>query len=304
MSKASEICRNVFLGPSPDPAMPPADVSFDIFIECSDAAHLPDLRYLSNLQCLLEDPKHRPLSIEFASSGSILPPTWSQVEVDSLMDTCRWIYEAANAGEADDMLIRKDSVGDICMMTKAPRSQKILIHCSDGYTESSLLGLAYMMYAEGLPVHEAWIKLHCEKGRNFFAYPSDVALLRAIQPRILQESPCLSGDIGSISSIVEPRWLTKIDGSLPSRILPYMYLGNLNHANNPALLKELGISRILSVGEAVSWSNDVLEAWGPENLLYIDRVQDNGVDPLTDEFERCLKFIGTSSLLPTNLLAP
>jgi len=31
-------------------------------------------------------------------------------------------------------------------------------------------------------------------------------------------------------------------------------------------------------------------------LLYIDRVQDNGVDPLTDEFEKCLKFIERGKL--------
>nr|GFD58024.1 hypothetical protein [Tanacetum cinerariifolium] len=83
------------------------------------------------------------------------------------------------------------------------------------------------------------------------------------------------------------------DGSLPSRILPYMYLGNLGHANNPEMLRELGITRILSVGEALSWDADVKKQlqWPEENFLMVDRVQDNGVDPLWSEFERCLKFI-------------
>ncbi|KAK5013860.1 tyrosine/serine/threonine protein phosphatase pps1 [Cryomyces antarcticus] len=94
-----------------------------------------------------------------------------------------------------------------------------------------------------------------------------------------------------------------MDGSLPSRILPYMYLGNLNHANNPELLKELGITRILSVGEPISWSREVNEKWPSEHLLYVDRVQDNGVDALTEDFERCLKFLdegkreGTATLV-------
>jgi dual specificity MAP kinase phosphatase len=133
--------------------------------------------------------------------------------------------------------------------------------------------------------------MHREKGRNFFAYPSDVALLTAIQPRILQESPRFNQSILNIS---EPRWLSKLDGSLPSRILPYMYLGNLGHANNPELLRAIGITRILSVGEALSWPEDVTKKldWPAENFLMIDRVQDNGVDPLWGEFERCLKFIG------------
>ena len=73
-----------------------------------------------------------------------------------------------------------------------------------------------------------------------------------------------------------------------------MYLGNLGHANNPELLRELGITRILSVGESISWPEDLKKKlnWSNDNLLSIDRVQDNGVDPLWNEFDRCLKFIG------------
>lgn len=207
------------------------------------------------------------------------------------METCRWMYELANPQEVrrskrrrsddDDEAIELDDIA-------VPR--KFLIHCTDGYTETTLLALAYFMYAEGLPVHEAWIQLHRDKGRNFFAYPSDVALLTAIQPRILQESPKFTK---SVFNLTEPQWLSKIDGSLPSRILPYMYLGNLGHANNPELLRELGITRILSVGEALTWPNDLKAQlqWPDENFLMIDKVQDNGVDPLWNDFERCLKFI-------------
>lgn len=86
-----------------------------------------------------------------------------------------------------------------------------------------------------------------------------------------------------------------MDGSLPSRILPYMYLGNLTHANNPELLKELGIKRILSVGEPVSWSKEAWESWGRSNVMFVDRVQDNGIDELGTEIERCLEFIGKSA---------
>jgi dual specificity MAP kinase phosphatase len=203
------------------------------------------------------------------------------------------MYELANP--------RKDSASEGVKPSKRPsRPQKILLHCADGYTETSLLALTYFMYAEGLPVHEAWVRLHRDKGRNFFAYASDVALLTSIQPRILQESPRFHGDILHIN---EPDWLAKLDGSLPSRILPYMYLGNLGHANNPELLRELGIKQVLSVGESVSWFKDRHTKWEGGDVMYIDRVQDNGVDPLTCEFERCLQFIergkqnGTATLV-------
>jgi dual specificity MAP kinase phosphatase len=155
-----------------------------------------------------------------------------------------------------------------------------------------LLAIGYFIFAEGIPLHEAWLKLHCEKGRNFFAYPSDVVFLRGIQHRLLQESPATQGL--DLSRIPEPAWLVRMDGSLPSRILPYMYLGNLAHANNPELLRGLGIRRVLSIGESVSWSEQDFDDWGEDNLMFISQVQDNGVDSLTQEFDRCLNFIGKS----------
>ena len=316
MSKASEISQNVYLGPTPDPSLiliPNIleNIRFDLFIETTDLAQVPENRSLEKLKETLEEPNQEPLHMEFPSSGSIMPPTWSQTDVDGLMAMCHWIYSITHSPSSENSSptstindVSKDSDGDSIMLSTFPSrstgEKKILIHCTDGYTETSLLALAYFMYAEGLPVHEAWVRLHREKGRNFFAYPSDVALLTSIQPRILQESPVWNGDVLHIN---EPAWLSKIDGSLPSRILPYMYLGNLGHANNPSLLQELGITRILSVGEPVTWSKEVLDGWGQDNLLFIDRVQDNGVDPLTDEFERCLKFIergkrdGTATLV-------
>ena len=308
MSKASEISHNVFLGPSPDAAImhegSEDEHNFDVYIEATDLAQMPDEETLTALKKTLQDADHPSLHLEFSSSGSILPPTWSQTEVDSLMAMCQWIYEIAHGHLDDDdeeICSQRDDDGDSIMLASIStrNEKKVFIHCSDGYTETSLLGLAYFMYAEGLPVHEAWIRLHKEKGRNFFAYPSDAALLISIQARILQESPVFDGDILRMS---DPPWLAKIDGSLPSRVLPYMYLGNLNHANNPELLRELGITRILSVGEPVGWASGLCEDWPDENLLFIDRVQDNGVDPLTEEFGRCLKFIEKGKLDKTATL--
>lgn len=295
MSKATEISKNVYLGPSPDPQLQdesPDDPDFDIFVEASDLAQIANEKTLKQLTTVLDEPGRTKLHVEFPSSGSIMPPSWSHAEVDGLLATVKWIYEAAHAQRIDEKDGQDD--GDSIMLSTFNKDEKkVLIHCTDGYTESSLLAMTYYMYAEGLPVHKAWIRLHTERGRNFFAYPSDVALLQSIQARILQESPVFKG---SILKLDEPAWISKLDGSLPSRILPYMYLGNLNHANNPALLKEVDISRILSVGESVNWSAAQVEAWGPENLLFIDRVQDNGVDSLMDEFERCLDFIERGKL--------
>ncbi|KAI9000503.1 hypothetical protein BD414DRAFT_406390, partial [Trametes punicea] len=41
----------------------------------------------------------------------------------------------------------------------------------------------------------------------------------------------------------------RFDGSFPSRVLPFLYLGNLNHASNVFMLHALGITHVVSVGE-------------------------------------------------------
>jgi dual specificity MAP kinase phosphatase len=292
MSKASEICNNLFLGPTPDwetcsfsDGEIDPKLGYDVYIEASDLAQMPDMRTLA---AVTEATESSPQRLEVPSSGSIMPPTWSQTQIDGLLDLCHWIYELTNHTPVQQ---QEDADGDIPMTLLSSRPRKVLLHCTDGYTETTLLAVAYFMYSEGVPVHEAWIRLHREKKRNFFAYQSDVALLRSIQPRILQESPLAKPF--DLSSVSEPKWLAQMDGSLPSRILPYMYLGNLLHANNPELLRVLGIKRILSIGESVSWPLEEVTKWPQENLLVVDRVQDNGIDPLTSEFDRCLEFIGS-----------
>ncbi|KAG6906744.1 hypothetical protein DXG01_012296 [Tephrocybe rancida] len=55
--------------------------------------------------------------------------------------------------------------------------------------------------------------------------------------------PSSSGDHQSWFN--DPRF----DGSFPSRVLPFLYLGNLNHAANVFMLHALGITHVVSVGE-------------------------------------------------------
>lgn len=306
MTKASEIDHNVWLGPTPDPSVHSTfdssdEPQFDILIECSDLGRMDPLA-LKAIATGSEDITDQQIYLEFPSSGSIIPPTWSHSEADGIVESCKWLYHIAH-GTIPDPAEELDRQGDSPMpFTSSPspppsrRSpRKILIHCTDGYTESTLLGLSYFTYATGLPVPTAWLDLHVNKQRNFFAYPSDVALLTSIAPRLLSESPVHAdkspGDVVALTAN-DPQWIKNIDGSLPSRITNYMYLGNLGHANNPDLLREMSILQILSVGETAAWKDGEMSEWGPENVMVVHRVQDNGVDPLAEEIERCLEFIG------------
>ncbi|KAI0900374.1 hypothetical protein F4806DRAFT_153555 [Annulohypoxylon nitens] len=308
MTKSTEISRNVWLGPTPEPEGEEQQ-QFDVLIECSDLGRLNP----AALQVIAEGPNDdtRHTYLDFPSSGSILPPTWSHAEADGILETCKWLWHLSHGtlpSRSDTDVDGDSNMSDASEATEveANRPRKILIHCADGYTESTMLGIAYFSYSTGRPVHQAWLELHTMMKRNFFAYPTDVALLTSIAPRLLHESPvCADKSLLEITSLVknEPKWLSSLDGSFPSRILDYMYLGNLGHANNPDLLRAMGIKQILSVGETAMWREGELDQWGEDNVLVVEKVQDNGIDPLTKEFEKCLEFIdcgrrnGTATLV-------
>ncbi|KAM7183919.1 dual specificity phosphatase [Rhypophila sp. PSN 637] len=317
MTRSSEISHNVWLGPTPDPTMG-EDCNYDVLIECSDLGRLNPGALQAIVETGDEDTSDlsRQYHLDFPSSGSILAPTWSHAEADGILESCKWIYHIAHG--THPAFPRKDKDegddGDVPMLDTPGghtrplylRPRKVLIYCGDGYTESTVLAIAYYSYSTGRPIPSAWLNLHTKMKRNFFAYPSDVALLTALAPRLLYESPLRADQsLSEITAVVkdEPKWFAGFDGSFPSRILDYMYLGNLGHANNPDLLREMGIGQILSVGEMAMWRDGELEEWGVENTCMVQGVQDNGIDPLTEEFERCLEFIergrqkGTATLV-------
>ncbi|KAI1158318.1 hypothetical protein F5B18DRAFT_656787 [Nemania serpens] len=308
MTKASEISKNVWLGPTPEPGSQEGR-QYDVLIECSDVGRINPAALQAIAENSHDGVKHRDL--DFPSSGSIPVPTWSHAEADGILDTCRWIWHLAHGTLPVGADTDPDGDASMSDVSRTPeinrlRPRRILIHCADGYTESTMLAIAYFSYSTGRPVADAWLDLHTVMKRNFFAYPTDVALLTSIAPRLLRESPvCVDKDLSEITTMVqnEPKWFASLDGSLPSRVLDYMYLGNLGHANNPDLLKALGVTQILSVGEMAMWREGELEEWGRDNVLVIQGVQDNGIDPLTNEFEKCLAFInrgrrkGTATLV-------
>lgn len=93
----------------------------------------------------------------------------------------------------------------------------------------------------------------------------------------------------------------EFEGSFPSRILPFLYLGNLAHASNPGLLKSLGIQYVLSVGEEARglntpFSGNMEIPPGPSAssrfmVKYVDDMYDNGVDSLWNHLENCVAFV-------------
>ncbi|KAF9645993.1 hypothetical protein BDM02DRAFT_379927 [Thelephora ganbajun] len=54
-----------------------------------------------------------------------------------------------------------------------------------------------------------------------------------------------------MSTFTDQSWFNdpRFNGSFPSRVLPFLYLGDLNHASNAYMLHALGITHVVSVGE-------------------------------------------------------
>ncbi|KAG0213504.1 tyrosine/serine/threonine protein phosphatase pps1 [Mortierella sp. NVP41] len=116
----------------------------------------------------------------------------------------------------------------------------------------------------------------------------------------------------------------EFEGSFPSRILPFLYLGNLAHASNPGLLRSLGIQYVLSVGEeahglnvhmgevgsaaAVEGGDGVGTAGAAEitstqfMVKLVDDMFDNGVDPLWRHIENCVAFVDEARKNNTRVL--
>ncbi|CAO1623525.1 unnamed protein product [Jaminaea pallidilutea] len=335
----------------------------------------------------------------------------------------------------------------------------VMIHCGDGYTESAIIALTYLMYSRGLSLPEAYLDLQNRASRSFFVFAKDLPLLKLLEkgvfavrrreaeqaeaaaeaaalasashnaqqncgrPKAKHSFPWLSSEEGkrralstgssgnrkeaqnslasdsagnhehsvwarSLHGLVSaasgsssplrktpsnsgiansattktdcanapsrartptpktPRddyeerqrqqsgqdhsWFYdgRFEGSFPSRILPFLYLGNLNHALNPAMLRVLGIKHVVSVGEtalqppasassAVVSSTERDGATGPAaasslpevpdgqssnslwqeqragriSVLDLKNVADDGIDPLRSTMRLAVEYI-------------
>ncbi|OBA25159.1 phosphatases II [Hanseniaspora valbyensis NRRL Y-1626] len=187
--------------------------------------------------------------------------------------------------------------------------RKILVYSQDGYSESSFLLLAYIIYSQNLSLKEAITYAHINLKRPFFIFPNDLEVLNYLQILLLAKSSekniFLEGDDMKLERFeTELDCMINLKGPLPSQILEYLYLGSLKHANNLNLLKDLKINCVISVGEKLSWLNEHgfnvekiesnnVDIYKSENMTvyHIDNLLDNGHDPLFHSLNDILKFI-------------
>ncbi|KAI9282453.1 hypothetical protein BC943DRAFT_328820 [Umbelopsis sp. AD052] len=401
LTKASEITKGVWLGNTQDVPLSADDElanphRISICIETHDLADMPLPSTLTLARVTLNDlPKDQLpeelIHLDCYSSGSSLTSVSAfDVFYSQLAHLLEFIDEQVTQG------------------------RRILIHCADGYTETSMLALSWVMYKERQRLPGAY--LHLQELRSFFVYSSDVEILKRVEKKILEPTECREpphkrkreettgqeeieqlsiggaqgirkpethdidlvkktpamvddeeddeGDLVSSEDEPEDRtadrrqlfddtymsqvpknlvassamdtdqhddvdevipildshrtaqgggpsslenepdeikaqypWFysERFEGSFPSRILPFLYLGNLNHATNPKVLKALGITHVLSVGENANLGDDF-------KLLLLDNLYDDGIDSLWGHIDDCIKHIDEARLQGTKCL--
>ena len=255
----------------------------DVYITDSAEDHTPPItQSVKILRPAVADIIH----LETLSTGGVCTTASQQRNlISSLINLILWIRSQASPSR-------------FAGSTQLPR--RILLHCGDGYTETSLLALSYIMLVRKCCLPEAYLFLQRDADRSFFVHPKDVEVLEKVE-RVIREiledemlatiaeeeggnemrrsdSGFASNSSGSasLSSIAKFATLPEIeqaeqiktvmttstptihpwfyspsfDGHFPSRILPFLYLGNLAHATNALMLKELGITHVVSMGES------------------------------------------------------
>lgn len=101
--------------------------------------------------------------------------------------------------------------------------------------------------------------------------------------------------------------MMNLKGPLPSQILEYLYLGSLKHAESFNLLKDMNINCVVSVGEKLTilqgreYESCTIQKGNNRKLViykidgitiyHIDKLLDNGHDPLLDSLYEILGFI-------------
>ncbi|KAG9103789.1 tyrosine/serine/threonine protein phosphatase pps1 [Ceratobasidium sp. 370] len=406
LTKASEIADGVWLGNTQDVPMPPMYAhdpnawpvpypdpfdsngnpdGYDICIECHEQAgfcttaqlHQAE-QHLMNLDACWEErvrgisgtgnPQGSTFGVFGASPSSTPVPPRPAPNPSSVIHMSFPASPPSTQGTLAQLL---PFIAFLQRCVRAtPRPAKILIHSGDGYTESSVLALCYLMLERRISLPEAYLELQCTRNRSFFVYPSDVGVLRRVEARLGVEGrgereegsaagrwrwgsvgaswrsgsvsvanpASLFGGDGSRGSTPAPNsrgsspvpsrgqtpangsqrrtrarastspllpaivdhqtWFNdaRFDGSFPSRVLPFLYLGNLAHAGNVHMLHALGITHVVSVGECALVPGQQGGLWTEEregriSVLDIKGVCDDGIDSLRTEIGPVVEWI-------------
>lgn len=280
-----------------------------LIIRCSDQSNLPNIenlwskfrKYFSH-EHTVSNPSSQLgdyMSFNFPCSGSIGLGNLNINSIETILNICFLIWQVSKF-----------------------TPYETLIYCTDGYTETTFLVVSYLIFLWDLPLQDVVYKLHLDKDRPFYLFQVDLQVLGHLQTLLRSFSPKrksnwaekymvtdtltipnlplaplkIDHDMFSsifLTKIPELSNFIKLNGPLPSRILPHMYLGSLVHAHSPELLNNLGITHIVSVGENLSWVSVSVDNIAKNN--YADKEGSGINDPASNHITRSTRTRGISS---------
>ena len=321
------------LVPVGPPRSPPGDNTrkYSLIIETTDRASPPSLNLLENVATYLSnaDWQHSgyALHIEVPSGSAALvaplstdSPYWSQ--------STGSINGYGRSPLIESYQMYANIVRLIHRLVNSAQQHIVLLTCGDGYTETSSLALAYIAYTESIGLPDALLRMY-RQSRSYYIFseefqslqrfidwhkrntagtPKNLAGLVTLEAHKDPEnanSPASSTSSSTLTASKTPSdakplhdwfYAPMFNGTFPSRILPHLYLGDLNDAFNAPLLRALGITHVVSVGE-----NPHLDQYKDEfKTHYISGIADDGIDGLWESglLARASEFIEDAHQTP------
>lgn len=329
-----------------------------IYIYCHDDAEFPSLSVLGSLLFKFTISSHRAIGkehhhLEFPPSGSIGIGNCKQENLMSIVNTCKLLYLCSSStSNADDVLSSliycSDGYTELSLLVlcylmyskNIPLDEAMLeLHITYGrpfyifgsdVTILKKLEILLRKYSPSvLGKNIVWSDLETissdELNEVLLSSENSIKLKPSIKKFKLgfinsesDEESSSSDDEDYLNNKID--WVKEVEGSMPSKILPYLYLGSLKHANNLTLMSKLDIKYVISVGEPLDWllgyrfkrnhqiSNEVIEnrkfeifkitpnksstnSCTVKSVLKVNNLQDDGIDELSNSLPFILDFI-------------
>lgn len=326
----------------------PPRAHWKLFVHCHNEAKFPDSVQLADLlfKYTIASRRHTDTDevhhLEFPASGSIGIGDCKQHTLMAIVNLCKLLYLYLS-------LVLSESLASLIYCSDGYTELLLLMLCYVIYAEDLPLGEAM------LKIHEVYERPFFLFNTDAFILRKLQPLLRRFSPKhkkidwglpeqitdedlndiLLAPRPrsaslerrklgYIENDSDSLSDSDEDMsptylcsdWVADLEGLMPSRILPYLYLGSLRHANSLTLLSRLRINLVISVGEDLDWlnghkfqhNNDIRVDVDGKNSIYhirpltqplctvrsvlkVNNLQDDGIDDLAHSLPAILAFI-------------
>ncbi|ORX56247.1 hypothetical protein DM01DRAFT_1334735 [Hesseltinella vesiculosa] len=317
-TRASQITDHLWVGSSHDvPVFDHDDqvaqlnnpLGFSVCIECHDLAEMTCQSELTLARAMLEerDQDQVPpelMHLDMYSTGAVMD---SAQDLDaflaSLKDLLMFMDDMTRQGR--NVLIHSlDAYSESSLLVLTWMMYKQDLSLRDAYL-SLQHQRSFFVFASDVPLlqvvdhflrqssaldyyKQKWIaSLHNNTPSQLLDHPSRLLMTDQTIHEISHPQPLTLAVNPLPSNPDKDDWLScpHFEGSFPSRMLPFLYLGNLNHATNPAMLKALGISYVVSVGENADLNNQDFQH------LFLDNLYDDGIDSVKSQYDRTVAFV-------------